>query len=71
MFDYYKAWDKYAKDEETDGFIEAKNPVAEEETGPLSQAEMMKRSSGARPHTKIVIKGGTVKKNSMADQLKA
>lgn len=32
---------------------------------------MMKRSSGARPNTKIVIKGGTVKKNSMADQLKA
>jgi tetratricopeptide (TPR) repeat protein len=32
---------------------------------------MMKRSSGARPNTKIVIKGGTVKKSSMADLLKA
>ena len=32
---------------------------------------MMKRTSGARPGTKIVIKGGSVKKNSQADTLKA
>jgi len=30
----------------------------------------MKRTSGARPNTKVVIKGGSVKKNSQADQLK-
>ena len=31
---------------------------------------MMQRTSGARPGTKIVIKGGTVKKSGQADQLK-
>lgn len=30
----------------------------------------MQRTSGAKPNTKIVIKGGTVKKNSQADFLK-
>mgnify|MGYP006098574417 CR=1 FL=1 len=30
----------------------------------------MKRTSGAKPNTKMVIKGGTVKKSSQADQLK-
>lgn len=32
---------------------------------------MMKRTSGAKPNTKIVIKGGSIKKNSQADTLKA
>lgn len=32
---------------------------------------MMQRTSGARPNTKVVIKGGTIKKNTLADQLKA
>ena len=31
---------------------------------------MMQRTSGAKPNTKLVIKGGTVKKNGQADQLK-
>jgi tetratricopeptide (TPR) repeat protein len=31
---------------------------------------MMQRTSGAKPNTKIVIKGGTVKKSNMADTLK-
>lgn len=31
---------------------------------------MMKRSSGARPNMKLVIKGGTVKKSGEADRLK-
>jgi hypothetical protein len=30
----------------------------------------MQRTSGARPNTKLVIKGGTVKKSSQADFLK-
>ena len=84
MFDYYKAWDKYAaevdkesdssdneKDKEIDGFIPARNPKPEEEKkGPMSQAEMMKPTSGAKPNTKLVIKGGTVKKSTLADDLK-
>jgi tetratricopeptide (TPR) repeat protein len=41
-----------------------------DEKPPQSQAEMMKRTSGAKPNTKIVIKGGTVKQSSMADQQK-
>ena len=72
MFDYYKAWDKFTKDEvekeESDEeVLEAKNPTFEEKAAPTSQAEMMQRTSGARPNTKIVIKGGSVKKNTMAD----
>jgi len=74
MFDYYKAWDKFAKKEE-DGLaknhdsdsdteiIEAKNPIPKEQKAPLTQAEMMQRTSGAKPGTKIVIKGGSVKKS--------
>ena len=30
----------------------------------------MQRTSGAKPNTKIVIKGGSVKKNTMADHMK-
>lgn len=75
MFDYYKAWDKFAAEEEkgleTDEILEAKNPVAEEERVPKTQAEMMQRTSGAKPNTRIVIKGGSVKKSNMADNLKA
>ena len=81
MFDYYKAWDKFAKKEEDNlakdqdsgsdaEIIEAKNPVAKEQKAPLTQAEMMQRTSGAKPGTKIVIKGGSVKKSGQADQLK-
>lgn len=75
MFDYYKAWDKFAKDEEgkveqgKDEYLEAKNPKPEADR-PFTQAEMMRLTSGARPNTKIVIKGGTVKRSGMADQLK-
>ena len=72
MFDYYKAWDKFTNDEvlktEPD-FIEAKNPLPEAEKE-LTQAEMFRRTSGAKPNTKLVIKGGTVKKSTMADTLK-
>lgn len=32
---------------------------------------MLQRTSGAKPNTKVVIKGGTIKKNTLADQLKA
>jgi hypothetical protein len=31
---------------------------------------MLKLTSGAKPNTKIVIKGGTIKKNSQAEELK-
>ena len=86
MFDYYKAWDKFAEQQDDDadkdseeekdevdaetGFIPARNPKFENETKAQSQAEMFKLTSGARPGTKLVIKGGTIKKNTMADDLK-
>lgn len=79
LIDYYKAWDKFADeelkkeegDENSDGeIIPALNPKPEKERGPMSQAEMMQRTSGAKPNTKMVIKGGSVKKNTMADMLK-
>ena len=76
MFDYYKNWDKFTK-EETDkkeedeptaesdpNFIPAKQAEAIEQSAPATQAEMLKRTSGARPNTKMVIKGGTIKQSS-------
>jgi hypothetical protein len=73
MFDYYKAWDKFTKEEVDkfddedekiypEGYI-APSKVIPEKEKELTQAEIMQRTSGARPNTKIVIKGGTVKKN--------
>ena len=77
MFDYYKNWDKFTKeevdkaDDEPEGdFIPATQPEALEQPKPTSQAEMLKRTSGARPNTKMVIKGGTIKQSSQADTLK-
>ena len=80
LIDYYKAWDKFAdeavnnvdkEDENSDGeIIPATNPQFEKERAPLTQAEMMQRTSGAKPNTKLIVKGGSVKKNTMADQLK-
>ena len=83
MFNYYKNWDKFTdealaeldkedKDSDSDidtgdNFQEAKKPKFEEETEELTQAKMMQRTSGAKPNTKVVIKGGTIKKNTMAD----
>lgn len=79
MFDYYKAWDKFSKVEaegvekedqpEEEEILEAKNPTPIPEKQ-LNQMEMMQRTSGARPNTKIVIKGGTVQKSNMADLMK-
>lgn len=80
MFNYYKNWDKFTDEalkeldkesdsdvETNDGFIPAKKPTFEEDKEPLSQAQMMQRTSGAKPNTKVVIKGGTIKKNTLAD----
>jgi len=74
MFDYYKAWDNFAdkavadaengdEDATATDFIPATNPKPVDERAPQTQAEMMQRTSGAKPNTKLVIKGGTVKKN--------
>lgn len=87
MFNYYKNWDKFTDDAlaeldkedkdsdsdiETDGqFQEVKKIKFEEENEELTQAKMMQRTSGAKPNTAMVIKGGTIKKNTLADQLKA
>jgi len=72
MFNYYKDWDKYAdealaefdeneKEESSDDDERiAKNPKFEEEDAPANQAEMMRLTSGAKPNTKLIIKGGTI-----------
>lgn len=76
MFDYYKSWDKFTKEEvdkeeePASDFIPAQQATAIEQPAPQSQAEMMKRTSGAKPNTKMVIKGGTIKQSSQADTLK-
>ena len=82
MFNYYKDWNKFAdealkeldkdSDEEVDagdGFIPAKKPIFEDE-GQLSQAQMMQRTSGARPNTEIVVKGARRTRLSIADEFK-
>ena len=37
---------------------------------PKSKEDMLKMTSGARPNTKMVVKGGTIKPNSEAEILK-
>ena len=63
MPDYYKAWDRFDVDEalasdEEDEKKPSKIKYKEPEP-PKSQADMMRLTSGAKPNTKIVIKGGT------------
>lgn len=53
-----------------DGVIEAKNPTAEAQKGPACAAEMMARTSGAKPNTTMVIKGGLRKQVSVAEEFK-
>lgn len=72
MPDYYKAWDKLANDIDNDENVDsnqAKNPKFKDE-GPASQADMMKLTSGAKPNTQMVIKGGTQRLDSEAEELK-
>ena len=72
MFDYYKSWDKFTKEEtekedeveETKDYIPAKQATPVELAPPQSQAEMLKRTSGAKPNIQMVIKGGTIKQSS-------
>ena len=77
MPDYYKAWDNFdvekaldSEDEEeknkTTGKITYKEPEPVR-----SQADMMRLTSGAKPNTKIVIKGGTQALNADAEHLKS
>ena len=37
---------------------------------PMSQAEMMQATSGAKPNTKIVVKGGLRKQLPLAEEFK-
>jgi len=62
MPDYYKAWDRFDVDkalgdgnsDEEEQKIKYKAPEP-----PKTQADMMRLTSGAKPNTKLVIKGGT------------
>ena len=59
MPDYYKAWDKFDVDKALDSDEDESGIKYRAPEEPQSQADMMKLTSGARPNTKIVIKGGT------------
>ena len=62
MPDYYKAWDRFDIDKALDSDEEEskKSKITYKEPEPVkSQADMMRLTSGAKPNTKIVIKGGT------------
>ena len=74
MPDYYKAWDRFNVDDALDSDEENKttNKITyKEPEAPKSQADMMRPTSGAAPHTKIVIKGGTQALNADAEHLKS
>jgi len=75
MPDYYKAWDKIARendsensDEDTGDATKAKNPKFREED--KSTAEMFKPTSGAAPNTPIVVKGARMNQLSFAEECK-
>lgn len=74
MPDYYKAWDRFDIDKalDSDEEEEKKSKITyKEPEQPKSQADMMKLTSGAKPNTKIVIKGGTQALNADAEHLKS
>ena len=76
MPNYYKAWDKFNVDKALDSDEDGEgNKVGEikykEPQAPKTQADMLKPTSGAAPHTKIVIKGGTQAMNADAEHLKS
>ena len=77
MPDYYKAWDKFDvdkaldSDEEEEKKKKSSSGIQYKEPPPVkSQADMMRLTSGAKPNTKIVIKGGTQALNADAEHLK-
>lgn len=72
MPDYYKAWDKIAK--EADDEFEQQNETDvqfKEVQAPTNAAEMMQLTSGAQPNTKIVVKGGLRKELPLAEEFKS
>jgi len=71
MPDYYKAWDKFGAEldaEENEANTMEVKPIVPPE--PLTQADMMKRTSGAAPNTSMVVRGGLRKQFSVAEQFK-
>jgi hypothetical protein len=69
--DYYKAWDKFGAEldaEENHASQMEVKPVAV--PPPATQAEMLKRTSGASPNTSMVVRGGLRKQFSVAEQFK-
>ena len=76
MPDYYKAWDNFDVDKALDSEDEEEknkaSKITYKEPEPVrSQADMMRLTSGAKPNTKIVIKGGTQALNADAEHLKS
>jgi hypothetical protein len=72
MPDYYKAWDRFDIDKALDSDEEGTLKIKYKEPEPVkSQADMMRLTSGAKPNTKIVIKGGTQALNADAEHLKS
>lgn len=74
MKTYYKEWDKFDVDKELEKIETQDNgtyvPPDMGYREPRNQAEMMQRTSGAKPGTKILIKGGTVRNESQAEMFK-
>ncbi len=65
MPNYYKNWDKFNVDAELEKLEEPKEDV------PRTKEDFLKRTKGAKPGTKIVIKGGREKYDSLEDLKKA
>ena len=77
MPDYYKAWDKIGRDMDDDNSDEdntgdvtrAKNPTFREEAK-TGTPEMFNATSGAKPNTRIVVKGARQTTYSFAEECK-
>jgi tetratricopeptide (TPR) repeat protein len=75
MPDYYKAWEKMASNIDEDSSDEEKaldtgKVKAVKQPEAMSQAEMMRPTSGAAPNTHIVVKGARRQQYSIAEEFK-
>ena len=65
MPQYYKNWDKFNVDAELDKLDKDSGKKKVDDDMPKTKEDFLKRTKGAKPGTKIVIKGGRGKTSSI------
>ena len=66
MPQYYKNWDRFDVDSELKKLEEDEKKKVDDDI-PRTKEDFLKRTKGAKPGTKIVIKGGRVKTSTLED----